>query len=345
MATAPSALRLNGTRPGNAIGTKKPPVFIVGSPRSGTTLLYHMLLSSGGFAVYLTESRVFDMVFPQSGDLGTSNGRRKALDIWLQSKLFTLSGLDREAIEQKILKECRNGGDFLRFVMDAIADSQNVDRWADNTPEHILYLAAIKKEIPKAKVIHMLRDGRDVALSLDKKGWISPFAWDKSQSFLVAGLYWEWIVGKGRSYGRTLGSDYLEVHYEELATRPSEALARIGGFIDHDLDYERIQQVGMGSVGEPNTSFAEESNSGSFNPVGRWQKGLPREQLAALERLIGQTLEDLGYSRMVSDSASSGSAALGGMRTLYRGYWDSKLWLKTQTPLPRILGRTGPADL
>lgn len=293
----------------------------------------------------MTESKVFDLVLPQVGDLGALRSRRKALDLWLQSKLFTLSGLERNSIEKEILKRCRNGGDFLRIVMEQIADRQKVERWADNTPEHILYLSTIKREIPDARVIHILRDGRDVALSLDRKGWISPFVWDKSRSFLVAGLYWEWMVHKGRRYGRTIGRDYMEVRYEELTARPEEELAKIGRFIDHDLDYKRIQQVAIGSVGEPNTSFHGESKSATFNPVGRWQRALRHDDLTALERLIGHTLESLGYSLAVSDPSVSRQPVLGGMRIAYRSYWDSKLWLKTNTPLARIFMNARPAYL
>jgi len=323
----------------------KSPLFIVGSPRSGTTLLYHMLLSSGGFGVYLTESKVFDLVVPQCGSLTILRNRRKALDLWLQSKLFTLSGLDREHIRARILNQCRNGGDFLRIVMEEIAANQMVERWADNTPEHVLYLHTIKKEIPDAKVIHMIRDGRDVALSLEKKGWIRPFAWDRRRSFLVAGLYWEWLVDKGREYGRTIGRDYMEVSYEGLATQPKEELARISSFIDHDIDYDRIRRVAIGSVGKPNTSFGEESPSGTFKPVGRWRKELNDDDLGALECLIGQTLETLGYALSGSDSSVKGRSVLDGKRAIYRRYWDSKLWLKTRTPLAKVLVRAAPEDL
>jgi hypothetical protein len=322
----------------------KPPVFIIGSPRSGTTLLYHMLLSAGGFAVYLTESKVFDLVFPQFENLSDRKNRRKALDLWLQSKLFTLSGLDRERIENTILNECQTGGDFLRAIMEEIARSQGVDRWAENTPEHILYLAKIKKEIPDAMVIHMIRDGRDVALSLEKKAWVEPFPWDRKRRALVAGLYWEWLVDQGRQQKSALGKDYMEVRYEKLIAQPEITLGEIGAFIKHELEYAQIQRSGIGSVRDPNTSFEVESKSGTFDPVGRWRKQFSPEDLAALEALIGPTLEKLGYG-VTSGSSAGKPASWKGMRAAYRSYWDFKLWLKTKTPLGKFFMRTRPADL
>jgi hypothetical protein len=336
-----AAVRSSGSRPKQM----KPPVFIVGSPRSGTTLLYHMLLSAGGFVVYLTESKVFDLVFPQFPSLSSPKNRRKALDLWLQSKLFTLTELEKSHIESRILKDCRSGGDFLRIVMKEMALQQNVNRWAENTPEHILHLDTIKKEIPDALVIHMIRDGRDVALSLHKKGWVQPFPWDKKRGALVAGLYWEWLLDKGREYQRKVGRDYLEVRYEQLVSHPVETLAQISRFIDHDLDYQQIQRVGIGSVSEPNTSFEGESSSGTFDPVGRWRKGFAVGELGALEGLIGPTLENLGYPVAPPDTSRSPQRTPKGMRAVYRIYWDFKLWLKIKTPLGRVLVKADPTDL
>jgi hypothetical protein len=323
----------------------KPPVFIVGSPRSGTTLLYHMLLSSGGFAVYLTESKVFDLVFPQFASLSAKKNRRKALDLWLGSKLFVLSGLKRDQIENKILDECRSGGDFLSIIMDQIARNQNVTRWAENTPEHVLHLATVKKEIPDALIIHIIRDGRDVALSMEKQGWVQPFPWDRGRRLQVAALYWEWLLDKGMAYGKSLKREYMEVHYEELVGHPKETLEEIGRFIDQDLDYQRIQLNAIGSVSKPNTSFETNENSGGFEPVQRWRKSFPAGQLAALEKLIGPSLKKLGYGLTTSDPSSDRELNWKGMRASYRRYWDFKLWLKMKTPLGGLFVKAGPADL
>src|SRR5258707_12157968 len=99
-------------------------VFVLGSPRSGTTLLYDMLLSAGEFAVYLAESNVFNLLVPRFGDLSVRSNREKLLQSWLNSKLFRASGLDAQHMHDRILDECRNGGDFLRILMGEICSSQ-----------------------------------------------------------------------------------------------------------------------------------------------------------------------------------------------------------------------------
>jgi hypothetical protein len=316
------------------------PVFVLGSPRSGTTLLYHMILSAGDFAVYRTESSVFNVLVPKFGDLSSRRQRQKLMDLWLRSKLFERSGLKKEEIREKILENCRSGGDFLRIVMDEIARNQGMCRWADCTPEHLLNIPQIKREIPEALIIHIIRDGRDVALSLAKQHWIRPFPWQKDREILVAGLFWEWIVSKGRAFGERLGSDYLEVRFEDLVEKPRKTLPIIGGFIEHDLDYDRIQRAAVGSVREPNSSFATPSSSEPFNPIGRWKQGFSPESLALFEGLVGQTLQTLGYVLATPPDQIPSSPRLRRMRAMYDLYFESKLWAKSNTPLGRILIRS-----
>jgi LPS sulfotransferase NodH len=320
----------------SSLSQNKRPVFVLGSPRSGTTLLYHMILSAGNFAVYRTESNVFNLLGPRFGDLSVRRNREALMKVWLGSKLFTRSGLDARTIEKKVLEECRNTGDFLRIVMQEIANKQGVERWADCTPDHLLYLREIRKEMPEALVIHILRDGRDVALSLDKQRWIRPFPWDKSKSVLVSGLYWQWIVNRGREYGRTLGADYMEIYFEDLIQNPRPVLAQLGQFIDHDLDYDRIRKVGIGSVSDPNTSFQPESGGQDFNPVERWRKSLSANQLAACENLVGETLVSLGY-KLGSTSMARHQLGDKAMRAAYESLYDAKLWLKQRTVFGKLL--------
>src|SRR5215471_2175776 len=187
------------------------PVFVLGCVRSGTTLLYHMLLSAGNFAIYRTESSVFNLLEPRFGDLSIERNRRRLMKAWCESKLFKVSGLEKDSIIAKVVSECRNGGDFLRIVMSEIAREQGVARWADTTPEHLLYLHRIKQTIPEALIVHIIRDGRDVALSTDKQGYIRRLPWDRKPPKMAAGLYWDWMVSKGRRDGLDLGGDYFEV--------------------------------------------------------------------------------------------------------------------------------------
>jgi len=322
-------------RPPAAEGRRHAPVFVLGCPRSGTTVLYHMLLSAGDFAIYRTESNVFNLLAPRFGGMRSAADRRQLMDVWLRSKLFRVSGLDPSEISARIMSDCRNAGDFLRIVMQEIASKQGVRRWADCTPEHLLHMEEIKRQIPDALFIHIIRDGRDVALSYVKQGWAYPLPWDRDERVGVAGLYWEWIVNKGRTEGKRLGPDYIEVRFEDLIAKPQETLAQLGVFIGHDLDYDRIQQTGIGSVSEPNSSFAGESE-GAFNPVARWKTKMSAPEISAFEDLIGNFLSALQYN-LLSERARRANFRTARMRATYLSLFDAKQWMRATTPLGRLV--------
>src|SRR5215470_9597046 len=310
--------------------SSKAPVFVLGCPRSGTTVLYHMLLSAGNFALYRAESNVFSVLQPRFGNLRSESNRRELLRYWLKSKLFQVSGLDASLLRDKLLHDCRGAGDFLRILMEEMARLQGVERWADCTPDHLLYMREIKREIPDALLVHIIRDGRDVALSYAKQGWAYPFPWDKGQQLAVAGLYWEWIVCKGKAYGGEMGRDYCEVHYEDLVEKPHETLHSLSDFVGQELDYDQIQKVGIGSVSQPNSSF---DSGRDFRPVGRWAEQMSREELARFEGLVGGLLKELGY-KVATDPKPSARAAR--FRRTYLPWFTLRHWLKNSTPLGRF---------
>ena len=309
------------------------PVFVVGCPRSGTTLLYDMLLSSGGFAVYPAESNVFNVLQPRFGDLGQLRNRQQLLNVWLRSKLFRASGLDAVEVHKEVLNRCSNAGDFLEIIMGQIARAQGVHRWADNSPEELLYLRAIKKQLPNALIIHVIRDGRDVALSLWKKErFLRPFPWRKRETIVGAGLYWEWMVQRGRKQGSLFAPDYTEVHFEDLVLSPRETLVRLGKFLDHDLDLDRIRRNALGAVKNPNTSFRKEFFSTAFTPVGRWKNCIGPRELLQLEVCIGSMLRECGYE-IGDDQRNTWLSHEQSLvkRTLYRAFFRCKFWYKNSS--------------
>ncbi len=307
------------------------PVFVLGSPRSGTTLLYDMLLSAGGFAVYLAESNVFNLLVPRFGDLRNPANRKKLLDAWLNSKLFRASGLQAEHIRNRILGECQSGADFLNIVMGEICAAQGAWRWAENSPEGMLYLPQIRQQIPHSLFVHIIRDGRDVATSLGKLRYVRAFPWEDRHGLIGCGLYWQWMVERGRAFGQTIPDDYMEVRFEDLLAKPQSTLDRIAEFIDQPLDYNLIQRVAYGSVTKPNTSFHQEAVKTDFNPVGRWKKSFTPEQLLRFERLVGKTLQECGYETATNGPSLGLNLLLRATRRLHRGYFAGKVVYKNSS--------------
>lgn len=314
----------------------KSPVFVVGCTRSGSTLLYDTILSSGNFAVYRPDSDVFNRIVPVFGDrrLRSVKNRAKLMDMWLQSDHFKATGLEASAIRAEILSDCRNAGDFLRIVMERTAQNQGVERWGDQTNSHIHSIPRIKATIPNALFVHVIRDGRDVATSLSHLGWPYEYRcpWDKAHGLLVSALFWESLVREGRKYGHRLGPDYLEVRYEDLVRNPRETLKVLGTFLHHDMNYEHIHKNAIGAVRRPNSSFSGAASSETFKPIGRW-KGLQGIEVKRMEALLAPILQELGYE--VDRSATLDFTAWR-MRAYYRIYRELKLGVK-RTPMAKFM--------
>lgn len=317
---------------------KHAPVFVMGCHRSGTNLLYDMLLSAGGFAIYRGILPIYKILIPRHGSMSSRAHREKILETWLRSKGFRRTGLDAELVSTQILNECGTGGDFVRVVMEAIARSQKVGRWAMYDADSVLHVKRFKRDLPNALFVHIIRDGRDIALSLKKMGGFTPLPWDRSrtESLVATALYWEWMVRRGRTQGRQFPADYIEIRYEDLVTKPDETLGELGSFLDHDLDYDRIRHASLGRLSETNSSFREEGSKEEINPLGRWKERLPRADVAAIEATVGECLEENGYELSLPAGERGRSLRQSWMRGIYPTFLGSKLWLKLHTPVGRL---------
>ena len=233
------------------------------------------------------------------------------------------------------MAECRGGGDFLRIVMQEIARKQGVARWADCTPDHLLYMEEIKRQIPDALFIHIIRDGRDVALSYVQQGWSYPLPWDRDERLGVAGLYWEWVVRKGREQGPRLGVDYQEVRFEELIANPRQTLSRLGEFIEHDLDYERIQCAeSVPSANRILHLLPHPKRISILLPAGR------RKCLGARQLHLKNWSAIFSRNWDISPGSETGrrmSLRASRLRTTYLAMFEAKHWMKA-TPLGRLVG-------
>jgi hypothetical protein len=322
-------------RTGNS--RKNAPVFVIGCHRSGTALLYDSLLSAGGFPLFHASPYVHTALLRMCGNPSVRRNREKLIKLWLRSKAFRRTGLAPEDLTSELLEGCKSGGDFLRIVMGELARRAGVQRWAVRDCDNIMYMPAIKREIPDALFVHVVRDGRDAALSMKKQHGAPPRFWARDRELLVWALLWQYTVRKGRHYGEKFPDHYIEVRYEDLVLHPEKTLRVLGEFLDHDLDYGRIQKAAMGHVVSPNTVWKEESSTGTFNPVNRWKTKLSQPEIQTLEAAIGDSLEDFAYPLTTERGSSVRlGSSLRLMRILYPWYFESKLFLQSKTLMGRL---------
>jgi hypothetical protein len=262
---AAARVALRGRGKEGVAGATERPVFVVGSPRSGTSFMARSLGHQPGFV-----------------DLGEVAPLKASID--------ELAGLPEEEAARRLRQ-------MLERVR-GLALVRNL-RAVEQTPETAFALAAALRAYPRAKVVHMVRDGRDVACSLLAKGWLgdrdarddvgSPYggharSWvepDRAAEFECASearrAGWAW-----RSYltaARVGAPDALEVRYEALAADPIRTATRIAEYIDADP-----------------APLAQALSAVHGESVGRWRRDLTAAQIADVEAEAGPLLRELGYA-------------------------------------------------
>jgi hypothetical protein len=322
------------------------PVFVIGCHRSGTALLYDSLLSAGGFPLYHAAPFVHSTLLAMSGDPAVPRNREKLVQIWLRSKAFRRTGIGPEELRSKLLQECRSGGDFLRITLGELARRANVQRWASYDIDNIMHMETVKREVPDALFVHVVRDGRDAALSMRLQHGDHRLGQTQERALYAWALLWQWTVRMGRRCGKLFPNDYLEVRYEDLVRDPAKTFSSLGEFLDHDLDYDRIQKNSIGRVASPNTVWKDEANPKTFSPIDRWKSKLSPPEVNDLEALIGDCLEEFGYP-LTTDRRSRARLGprLSLMRRLYPRYFDAKLCLKSKTFVGRVVVKGNRLEL
>jgi hypothetical protein len=271
------------------------------------------------------------------GDLSVRSHREKLFRLWLQSKAFRRTGFAADDMRSPVLEDCRTAGDFLQITMNELTRRAGVQRWALHDCDNVMYMSAIKREIPNALFVHVVRDGRDAALSMRKQHPVNPMLWPRKRALLAWALLWQWTVRKGRRFAQNFPSDYMEVRFEELVQHPAKTLASLGAFLDHDLDYSRIQQNAIGRLLSPNTVWEDEKQAKSFSPINRWKTKLSPSEIAGIETVIGDGLEEFDYPLSHPRTGCATTAPIAAfMRLFYPAFFQTKLFLRDRTLVGRL---------
>lgn len=208
---------------------------IVGVPRSGTTLLRLMLDAHPQLAI--PPETGFLLEAPQRDQQNTPRElASQLLKLPSAAPAWADFGLDAEHFLEAASCLPENAGltEVLRLFYRLYASRQGKPYFGDKTPLYLEHLAQIAQHLPEARFIHILRDGRDVALSWQQT-WFAP-----SRELPELVQHWARMIRTARS--QTHGLHYLELRYDQLLLEPEQQLRRICNFIEldfhpHMLDY------------------------------------------------------------------------------------------------------------
>lgn len=191
----------------------------------------------------------------------------------------------------KAPREQRNLAAVLNSVYRARAarHKPTATRWGDKSPLAVLALKELSEVFPDLRVIHILRDGRDVAASFH-----DAFGDDLARATMV----WLRAVQAAQAFGTRRPSQFLQVRYEDLVRDPEPVLAAVTRFVGVPFDERMLRHhevdLRLGDVDR--TSYMQ----GVWAPVhqrsvGRWREAFSAGEAAELERRLGPTLARLGY--------------------------------------------------
>jgi hypothetical protein len=279
---------------------RNPYLFIVGCTRSGTTLLQRMLNNHPQLAV------VNDSHFAIQVIRRLKRPADPPLTPDLVEKVWTYPRFGRLGLSYQFVLQAASGSKtYAEFVSALYSEHGKLNGKqlaGEKSPGFVRHLPRLQALFPRAKVIHIIRDGRDVALSMlewtrQGKGPAASFALWQEEPIAVCALWWLKKVKAGLQDGTSLDpTNYIEVRYEELVANPENVLRELSNFLKLSYASEMLDYHVGKTRSEPGLSTKR-----SWLPVTSglrdWRNQMNPRELELFEALAGDLLSALGYPR------------------------------------------------
>ena len=288
-------------------------IFVVGCPRSGTTLLNSIIMSDPRCVVYEAESLLLDVCRPRYGRLTRDRAYRKFLCEWFASKQFQRSALTRDEFLAACEPQRSDYPQLLGAFFGALRRKQGAELWVDSTPDHIFYLRELASAFPLARVLHIVRDPRAVVPSLCRLGWsgAKPGA-DRRTQIQSAACRWRLSVEAGRRGLVAFAGRAVEIGYEDLIRDTGSVLDRLNRLLGTQITHKSLARRRYGSLERSNSAFAVPGDDGGLDAsaLERWRSSLSEEECAEIEVICSSLMTRYGYPREYPRTSASWSAGL-----------------------------------
>jgi hypothetical protein len=306
------------------------PLVLLGVSRSGTTLLRVILDRSPGLAI--PDESFFVPL------LARRHGRVIDAERFLDDVARIPTVRDWGLTVADVAPRVRAGmatGEAVAAIFEAYASKAGKPRWGDKTPMYMRHMALLEELFPTAQYVHLVRDGRDAALSfLDMPEGTFTRTWAHPRTPAQFACLWRREVGGARELGRRVGPDrYLEVRYEELVAEPEQVVQRVCAFAEIPFEQAMLDYTGAVDVS------AKPHQQRLLRPptagVRSWRGDMARDDVAGFEAVAGDLLAELGYE---VTSAPRGTARATVVRARYDARlaaWNAVVSAVQRTPLWR----------
>jgi hypothetical protein len=281
-----------------------PYVFFVGCPRSGTTLLRRIADAHPELAV-ARGTRWIAPTFECRRGL-TAEG---FVTPRLLERLNTPHRLERLAIDEDDLARAFGDGERVPFASFVAALFELYGRRhgkrlvGEKSASYVRHLPTLHRLWPQAKFVHIIRDGRDVCLSvLDWRKGAAGFSTFSDEPVITTGVWWDWHVRLGLEGAAGLEAElYHELRYESLVAEPERECERLCRFLGLAYD-DSMLRFHEGRMQDDPQLDAKKAWRPVTAGLRSWRAQMSRQDAIGFEAAAGDLLDRLGYAR-VSPSA------------------------------------------
>ncbi len=220
-------------------------VFLVGCPRSGTTLL-QSLLAAHREIISLPETHYFTQAMPRPVCLSRLGLASPAAVASLRAMLLELNAPEAAALLPGATRSLRRVALGFAQALNRFALVRDRRCWLEKTPGHLSKVRLIRRYLPRAHFLHLLRRGEDVVASLYDVSHEHPEYWRGRWTLEQCMGRWSRDVRMSRKY---IGHPHhLHVRYERLVESPEAELGRICEFLDLEYDAAMVQRHGAAAT-------------------------------------------------------------------------------------------------
>ena len=268
-----------------------PPLVVLGVSRSGTTLLRVILDRSPGIAIP-DESFFVPLLARRHG---RTVDAERFLDDVARIPTIRAWGLRAEDVAPRVRRGMATG-DAIAAVFEAYAERAGKPRWGDKTPMYMRHLGLLERLFPDAQYVHLVRDGRDAALSfLEMPEGTFTRTWAHPTTPAQFACLWAKEVSDARVLGRRVGTArYYEVRYEELVADPEGVVQAICAFAG--LPFESGMLAYTDSVDVSEKPHQQRLLRPPTAGVRSWRDDMAPGDVDAFEAVAGDVLRELGYT-------------------------------------------------
>lgn len=273
------------------------PIFVVGCPRSGTTLLQVMLHAHPRIAVP-PETRFLVHAYRDRARFGHLSDPTNHLRLaqWItrnRAGKFHMLGLDPGEVTEQIMAAPPTVGTAVGVVLRAYAARFGKPRWGDKRPRYWHDIDVLLRLFPDAQIVHIVRDGRSCIASLKRMSW-----W--TTGFDGALANWLMATERARKDTRHLGPDsFHQLRYENLVTDPETELRRLCGFLGEEFDAAMLATTEAVRYAVPAKKIRRHherlARDIDTSAVESWREGLEPHELGLTELVAGRRLRAFGY--------------------------------------------------